>query len=791
MQENTKKVIEYLNNGTQFNANEVALLMNIYMYTSMILCFNRVHIKSNELEFPSLMGVYFAPSGAYKDRPLSLLENATNEVLEFQEKQKKEIYRKIVIKNESFAESFDSKKQKNDFLKENKPRYFKDKMTGGTYQGLQTERLACLKMGIGHIHFSHGEFLDAITSPSAKTSDILMKIKEIDYSGKSSSDSIKSEETEDVVGVPLTFMVHGSVDHIYSNDNIKQKLLNVLDGGYERRCFINFSKNTKRDDSLTFMQAEKMRKYCENNMQEISNIFMNIQKNIVQSIYGDKKLEIKIPIDCREQLHEYQMFCSSLANKTKSKHKRTELNDRAMRARVLSVCIAMLEHPNDPIVNLSDIGDAITFADRCGDNFTKFIDYNGDSITEILFDKILKKPRTKTQIRNIINKNGDSYRLRMKGLQIYEKELEEFCIDNDMVLSKETQERGKTIYSIEKLQEKKEINLNELESIEIKPVDVGVKKFFSDFIIDDKLIQIGNVNYPNYLYNEDTIEEYIEKTKNKNVYFLAGVNKEKNLKRGKDNDIQFKNYVYFDFDVRKERESITDEDIKKTGLLWAERLKDDEDLKNWSYIVFSGNGIHIYYLDDLIQADKNHYKLGYIHFAERIKKLAKTNKYDSQCQNVARVGRVPFTYNNKKEQKKVEIIAYQEKNSGLVKKILAFGSTEAIRQEIIEKEMEAIREANKDNRRFIGDEEVERINKIPIEEEVLKDFPEWKFRNNKNFIGTNGEKAGSFVNTEKNILIIGESRWFTQIKQKGVGTFMYRREFSGLTNKQTFEYFNQ
>lgn len=313
-----------------------------------------------------------------------------------------------------------------------------------------------------------------------------------------------------------------------------------------------------------------------------------------------------------------------------------------------------------------------------------------------------------------------------------------------------------------------------------------VKKFLADLHTKDTIIQVGPVNKIMAISGTDKLDEFMENNQDKDLYFLANVDTDKQYKRASDDDIKKKKYVYFDFDIRKEQPDITDEHIKEMGVCWGQILNETK-FNFWSYIVFSGNGLHIYYIGDACDVDKEKYSLGYDIFRKKIENILEFEA-DVSCRNVGRIARIPGSYNNKKKKKLVEIVSHQNKKYNIVELIQTIGGKEQERTKSIETEESALREYAVFEKKYKSDVLVKAINEIKVSNEIEKDYPQWKF-DNKNFWQADGERAASSWVNEKNVLIVSDSRWFSNIKNKGVGTFLYRREMSKLTNKETYEYF--
>lgn len=317
----------------------------------------------------------------------------------------------------------------------------------------------------------------------------------------------------------------------------------------------------------------------------------------------------------------------------------------------------------------------------------------------------------------------------------------------------------------------------------------------NDLQIPGAIIQIGEVN--RLCQPDDKL----------NMFFCANVSDHDPMRsrdnkggtkhpmthRASDIDIVHKNYIYFDFDIRKDMEEmglkIKDSEIKRVAESMADELESRRYFQDWSYIVFTGNGLHIYYIDaepTLINHD--HFSIGYDLMRRKMHTLVGYEP-DPACKNPARIARLPGSYNNKGSiPKLVEVVKYQDKRSKILPIIMKRGAEEEKRLRGIAEFEESLREIRKRECLYSTDEIIEKINQIPIQNEILKDYPSWRF-DGKNFWNPDKSRAcSSFIN-DKKVLIISDSRWFASIQYKGCGTFLYRREMSELTNKQTIDYF--
>lgn len=150
------------------------------------------------------------------------------------------------------------------------------------------------------------------------------------------------------------------------------------------------------------------------------------------------------------------------------------------------------------------------------------------------------------------------------------------------------------------------------------------------------------------------------------MYFLAGV--VDNKKRNSDNDIVKKNYFYVDIDIRSVY-------LKKHWKVLSDKEQDNEIMKildrlaQWKldtmrYIVYTGNGLHLYYVGDEVEIDKTTYSMWVAYFYDIIDFALSDLGYvcDQACKNIARISRLPWSINNRyktqvnKETKEKELV---------------------------------------------------------------------------------------------------------------------------------------
>lgn len=281
-----------------------------------------------------------------------------------------------------------------------------------------------------------------------------------------------------------------------------------------------------------------------------------------------------------------------------------------------------------------------------------------------------------------------------------------------------------------------------------------IDAFFSDVAVADCLVQIGPANQ--VLATEKDAagcQKALEFFRDDNqLYFLGGVDPQRNRERAKDEHIKKKRYFYVDFDVRKQNPEITDQEIIDLAA-WFRELVVGTPYENWRYIVYSGNGLHFYYFAEhalnITPEDRTIWKMGNLLFVRGLAKLMGVD-LDEDCINLARIGRMPGSFNRKGEPKEVRIVDAQGKwyDLGL---ILITGKDEITKVEQENKwKMEEVKKAYPESGTVYDS-----IDKIPVHEIAVKLWG-WTF-DGKNFFSADGKQKACFVHKEKNALIGGGS----------------------------------
>lgn len=208
-----------------------------------------------------------------------------------------------------------------------------------------------------------------------------------------------------------------------------------------------------------------------------------------------------------------------------------------------------------------------------------------------------------------------------------------------------------------------------MESSEQQDGNVSHESLCIDFVsrlqINDCSLVLSSEKYGITCLTPDNYLKAVEQNRDENLYIIGGVDKSAGCNRIRADQIRMRNYFVIDIDVRnqfkEEGSEISNDEIKELGEWLKGALQEHEYLCNWSYIVFSGNGLHVWYLGEPAAVESpEKWKAGMQRIHKAFKDQTKLEP-DPQCISLATIFRLPGSYNNKdiNNRQLVEILLYQ------------------------------------------------------------------------------------------------------------------------------------
>lgn len=290
-------------------------------------------------------------------------------------------------------------------------------------------------------------------------------------------------------------------------------------------------------------------------------------------------------------------------------------------------------------------------------------------------------------------------------------------------------------------------------------------------------------------------KEEAETNKTDNIYYLDNCPEWLN-KRAKDEDIKEKDYFVLDLDLYNNIEAIhweelSIEDIKSYWEFFKDWLEENEYFREWSKIVFSGRGIHIYYYWKLQQFEKEEYASWVERIYRQWDKYMESPKYycDHQCKNLARILRLPWSV-NQKNGATVEVLYEQKIESRLVN-----GIKWLAKKELLEKEAEAEKNRIEAEARIksYGDgwdnlyKKINAIKAYDIAQALVPDFP---YDGKKNFKNKKWGFTWYYYVEPTNTIANGGSRYFDFWNANSCfNNFSLMKHFNNWTDHETFIFF--
>jgi len=443
--QNTKLLLEHYLQPLGRSTPTDILLITHYVYISRLLCYNRVRVDIGDRKiFPNLYAIYFAQSGAGKDRTGGLLEAAYANVRSIQTGLCDKHIDDIEQTNERYlSEQVDDGKggkknkftapQKQRYLDKHEPRSIVEVSGNGTIEGLESARIEMERAGFGSTHFSISEFVDFISSGNPTKIEAINFIKELYEEGNSLAKATKGEKhSKPVNGVPCTMLAYSSKEGIEDSQEAERTLKALVGRGFARRCIISLPDK----HSYNILSPQK-KQAARREAKEV----LPMVRSMIDEIYQEtrpypeageyKTMTMTQEAEYLHLQYEEEVVEEAVNNPKKlSENECSELADRHGRAVRLSACVAIYEHPKSLVITVDDYKNAMSMIEYFATQFLKATKTQKILKSEQLYNFILntqdKEIITKTNIyKQGIGPSGNSN--QAKWLDGITEELKDFC----------------------------------------------------------------------------------------------------------------------------------------------------------------------------------------------------------------------------------------------------------------------------------------------------------------------------------------------------------------------------
>lgn len=237
--------------------------------------------------------------------------------------------------------------------------------------------------------------------------------------------------------------------------------------------------------------------------------------------------------------------------------------------------------------------------------------------------------------------------------------------------------------------------------------------------------------------------------------------------------IKWISHIKADFDIRSyiyeksgKKRIISDEELLAYQTVIEEKLQQDPLLSTYNAIIFSWNGLRVYWIGENINIDTKTYSAATEKILNQIKEICKDIpelRPDYACTNIARLGRLPGS-NNMNRRKynlpidEVKILVYKNEDSPIMNQLVEIWTKAlAVEQEHIEKARKALKKISKKTEKYEaeGNAIYEKINSDISIDDLVCDYT-WRnvAENGINFISNrDGQYTGAYMIPEDNIVV--------------------------------------
>ncbi|MEI8390709.1 MAG: hypothetical protein WCG23_12600 [bacterium] len=356
---------------------------------SQMATFKRIQVKESDYEKPHIInyyGVNIMSSGSGKDKITREIDqyllsgfrayfnSASNEYINKKEAELLETAKKNHPNSENKQFEFTEKEK-------NKIRNIRFELEEATQEGLFADCVTLHNSGIGSLFIKIPELGLFLENPTQSQQLFLNSVIKL-YDGESNIKSTKGESrSTEVKGIPCNCLFYSDTNKLLQ-DKANNYLMKLLDTGLVRRSFIAFMPEKEisinGDYELELQIKNKAYQEAEEINEFINKTFMAI----------DKDSEFQMLPETYKIYHNYQ---NQNKNKYNSLLRKSddillkELRGRFWKTFKLSGLIAVISHPEEPVIKPQDLEYAIYQSELFAQDFEQFFKTKPQTDTDKLF----------------------------------------------------------------------------------------------------------------------------------------------------------------------------------------------------------------------------------------------------------------------------------------------------------------------------------------------------------------------------------------------------------------------
>lgn len=434
------KAISFLFKEKHINISYNCILNVLLAKTAQMITSKRVTFQEVENELiPNWYSIIFMPSGGGKDR----LSNDLDKLIfsDFREwfKTSAKDYRlnEEVKINRLAQEKFtgkDAEKQRQAFINSEteKIRNIVIEMQDGTQEGFYADAKSFSTANFGSLFLKISEFGLYLKSTNTEKEMFLNCLYNA-YDGKVISKCIKGSNREpDIENLPVNVLLYS--DYTLFKKDIKDLFNTLMTTGLNRRAVVSFKPTTDRIAPIfTYEQKQIFNQKAKTIRKELEVIFNHIQINSCYRLSQSANDNI---------LNQYVIYLNDLHNKTDNQILKSEIISREIKVLKLSCLYACLNHPQELVINETDLKQAIITVQGLSNDLSLFDSYRPpqNDKYDLLYQDLkanIGKQYTKLEMVKLLMSRDWSRRKANKEFGEIITDLKEIALNDDCVLMEE------------------------------------------------------------------------------------------------------------------------------------------------------------------------------------------------------------------------------------------------------------------------------------------------------------------------------------------------------------------